>query len=239
MPESVARPEVGLVPLQPSDAVHDVALVVDQVITVLAVQFAAVMPRAAQYSGVRVTVQGLSDIVTSGRGAMFGSTVTLTEREIVPPGPVQSRLNAVLAYRSVETCLPELALLPAQPPEATHPVVFCELHVRPVLSPGPIRVGHAVKVSVGAGGTAATVTVTERLALCPCAFEQVSVKVALALTVRCSVPLVERLPLHAPDAVQAFALLEDHVSRLVPPAETEVGLALNETVGELAAAVCR
>ena len=137
----------------------------DQRINVLPVQFAGVMPCAPQYSGVSVTVQGLSDIVTSGRGARFGSTVMLTAREIVPPGPLQSRLNAALAFRIAETCLPELALLPAQPPEATHPVVFCELHVRVVLSPRPIRVGHAVKVSVGAGGTAATVTVTDRAAL--------------------------------------------------------------------------
>ena len=135
--------------------------------------------------------------------------------------------------------MPELALLPAQAPEATQPVVFCELHVIALLSPGPIRVGHALMVSVGAGGTAPTVTVTERLALCPCVLEQASVNVELALTVRCVVPLVDRLPLQAPDAVHAFALLEDHVSVLVPPAATEVGLALSETVGGLELAVCR
>ena len=89
-------------------------------------------------------------------------------------------------------------------------------------------------MSVGAGGTAATATVTERLALCPCVFEQVSVNVELALIVRRSVPLVGLLPLQPPDAVQAFALLEDHVSVLAPPAGTEVGLGLSETVGGLA-----
>ena len=96
MPESVARPDSGLLPLQPSDAVHEVAPEVDQVITVLPVQFAVVMLCAAQYCGVSVSLYGLRDIVMNGRGATFGSTVTLTEREIVPPGPAHSRLNAVL-----------------------------------------------------------------------------------------------------------------------------------------------
>lgn len=44
-------------------------------------------------------------------------------------------------------------------------------------------------------------------------------------------PLTALLPLHAPDAVQAFAFVADQVSvELVPPA-TELGAALIKTVG--------
>lgn len=96
IPDRVTWPDSGLVPLQPSDATHEVALVADQRMTVLAEQFSSVIPWAEQYAAFSVTPQGLSDMVTSGRGFMLGSTVMLTEREIVPPGPVQSRLNAAL-----------------------------------------------------------------------------------------------------------------------------------------------
>jgi hypothetical protein len=45
------------------------------------------------------------------------------------------------------------------------------------------------------------------------------------------VPLTALLPLHAPDAVQAFAFVADQVSVALVPLVTELGLALIETVG--------
>jgi hypothetical protein len=44
-------------------------------------------------------------------------------------------------------------------------------------------------------------------------------------------PAVASVPVHAPDAVQAVALLEDHVSVAAPPLVTVVGEALRDTLG--------
>jgi hypothetical protein len=46
-----------------------------------------------------------------------------------------------------------------------------------------------------------------------------------------SVPLVAHAPLQPFEAVQLVAFVDDHVSVLLPPATTEVGLALIVTVG--------
>jgi hypothetical protein len=50
-------------------------------------------------------------------------------------------------------------------------------------------------------------------------------------------PLVARLPDQPPEAVQAVAALEFHVSIDVPPLATLCGLALKDTVGGVAATV--
>ena len=44
-------------------------------------------------------------------------------------------------------------------------------------------------------------------------------------------PVTALLPLHAPDAVQAVALLADQLSVELVPLATELGAALIETVG--------
>ena len=51
------------------------------------------------------------------------------------------------------------------------------------------------------------------------------------------VPLAALLPLHAPDAVQAVALLLDQVSVEAAPDFTLLGLALSVTIGALPATV--
>jgi hypothetical protein len=75
-PEIVWLPEVAFVPLQPPLAVQDVELVDDQVSWVL--------PPDA-------TLVGLADSVTVGvdGGGGVALTVTVAEREIEPPVPVQ------------------------------------------------------------------------------------------------------------------------------------------------------
>ncbi len=50
-------------------------------------------------------------------------------------------------------------------------------------------------------------------------------------------PLVARLPVHPPEAVQALALLEVQVSMDVAPLAILVGLALKETLGGAAETV--
>ena len=47
-------------------------------------------------------------------------------------------------------------------------------------------------------------------------------------------PPLDLLPLHAPDALQAGALVDDHVSVTLPPDTTVAGLAESETVGAAA-----
>ena len=46
-----------------------------------------------------------------------------------------------------------------------------------------------------------------------------------------SVPLVARVPLHAPDAVHDVAFVEDQVITLTVPVVSELGEALTVTVG--------
>jgi hypothetical protein len=68
--------------------------------------------------------------------------------------------------------------------------------------------------------------------LLPPAPLQLSVKFALALKAAVvSVPLSALLPLQPPEAVHEVASVEDHVSVVVAPVNTLVGLAVSVTVG--------
>jgi hypothetical protein len=78
------------------------------------------------------------------------------------------------------------------------------------------------------------VTATVVVALCVLPSPvQLSVNVLLAAVSApvLAEPAVARLPDHAPPAVQDVAFVEDHVSELLPPLTTLVGLALSVTVG--------
>ena len=157
----------------------------------------------------------------------------------MPPSPVQARVNVLLAAVSAPVLAePAVARLPDQAPLAAHDVALVEDHVNELLPPLATLVGLAVKVTVGAGTELATVTVTDLLALPPSPL-QLSVNVLLAAVSApvLAEPLVARLPDHAPEAVQLVALVDDHVSELLPPLATETGLAVSETVGALDATV--
>ena len=151
----------------------------------------------------------------------------------MPPSPVQARVNVLLVAVSAPVLAdPAVARLPDQAPLAVHEVALVEDHVNELLPPLDTLVGLAVKVTVGAGTELATVTVTDLLALPPPPL-QLSVNVLLA-AVSATVfaePLVARLPDHAPEAVQLVALVDDHVSELLPPLDTLVGFAAIDTVG--------
>lgn len=59
--------------------------------------------------------------------------------------------------------LPDVALVPVQPPDAVHDVVLALDQLSVELPPEDTEVGFAVSVNVGAGGGAdCTVTVAER-----------------------------------------------------------------------------
>ncbi len=123
-------------------------------------------------------------------------------------------------------------------------VALVELQVSVALAPAATPAGLAVSNAVGAaggGGVVPAVTVTVVLAaagVVPLAPEQVNVNILVALNAAVTtLPPVDCAPLHAPDAVQVVALVEDQVSVEVPPVVTLVGLALSETVGAEAGGV--
>ena len=106
-------------------------------------------------------VVGDADNVTVGTGV-----VLVTETDLlawaVPPAPVQLRVKDLLAVKAPVLCVPAVALVPLQPPDAVHDVAFVELHVKVLLPPLATVVGDADNVTVGTG--AWSVTVTDALA---------------------------------------------------------------------------
>ena len=160
-------------------------------------------------------------------------TVTVVEAFRVPPSPVQASVNVLLAAVSAPVLAePLVARLPDHAPEAVQLVALVDDHVSELLPPLVTLVGFAVKVTVGAGAELVTVTFTDLLAVPPSPL-QLSVNVLLAAVSApvLAEPLVARLPDHAPEAVQLVALVDDHVSELLPPLATLVGFAVKDTVG--------
>jgi hypothetical protein len=122
--------------------------------------------------------------------------------------------------------VPLAARVALQPPVAVQAVAFVELHVNVETPPLGTTVGYTIKVAAGT-----TLTRTDDGALLPPAPVQVS-EYALGSVrepVLC-VPLVGKMPLHPPDAVQEVALADPQVSVEAPPPATIVGLAASVTV---------
>ena len=159
--------------------------------------------------------------------------MTVTDLLAVPPSPLQLSVKVLLAAVSAPVLAePLVARLPDHAPEAVQLVALVDDHVNELLPPLATLVGLADNVTVGAGTGLFTVTVTDLLALPPSPL-QLSVNVLLAAVSApvLAVPLVARLPDHAPEAVQLVALVDDHVSELLPPLDTLVGFAVSVTVG--------
>jgi hypothetical protein len=96
--------------------------------------------------------------------------------------------------------------------------------------PSVFTVG-GTQVSVAVPVAAATVTVALWLVVPPAPVQlNVNTVVALSAPVDCD-PLIAWAPLHAPDAVQEVALVEDQVRVDVPPWATLDGLAVSDTLG--------
>ena len=130
----VRVPCVALVPVQPPEAVHEVALVEDQVSV-------ALEPL--------VTVEGLALKVTVGEAAF---TETVTDCDAVPPAPVQVRVYRVVAVNAgVDTEPPPTDFAPLQPPDAVQEVALVEDQVSVEAAPFATVVGFALKLTVGAG----------------------------------------------------------------------------------------
>ena len=214
-PPVLADPEIAFVPLQPPDAVHDVALVDDQVNVLL---------------DPLVTEVGDAERLTVGAGV---EAVTDTEALfcVVPPAPEQLSVYVVLVLRPPVLAVPEVARAPLQPPDAVQDVAFADDHVRVLAPPLATVVGDADRLTVGKGVEPSIET--DALA-CPVPPAPVHVSVKVELVVRPPVlaaPEVARVPLQPPDAVHDVALVDDHVRVLAALLAIVVGDADNVTVG--------
>jgi hypothetical protein len=95
-------------------------------------------------------------------------TVTATERLVLPPLPLQVRVNVFDAAVSAPVPAdPEVALEPLQAPLAVHELASLDDQVRDDEPPLATEVGLAESVTVGAGTVALTFTVAERDVLPP------------------------------------------------------------------------
>jgi hypothetical protein len=129
--------------------------------------------------------------------------------------------------------VPEVAFDPLQLPEPVHEVAFVVDQVSVLPLPLPTDIGEAESETVGAAvEPPETVTVALSTYVRPLPLVHVSVYVADAFNAPVLwLPEVAFDPLHAPDAVHEAMRDVDHVSVLLPPAFTELGLAVSETVG--------
>ena len=217
----VCEPLTALVPLQPPDAV--------QLLALAEVQLSVEVPPLAMVAGF-----ALSATVGGGGGV---PAVTVTVWLDVPPGPVQLSVKLVVALSGAEASLPLVALVPLQPSAAVQLVALVLLQVSCVPLPMITEVGFAASVTVGAGGPAFTVTDTVRMIEPPGPL-QFSVKSLEACRpMMNSLPESGLPPVQPPEARQARASVDCHVSVTVPPGATVVGLALSVSVGGASATV--
>ena len=123
-------------PLHPPDAVQAVAFV-ELHVNVEADPLAILVGAAAN--------------VAVGVGELAGVTSTVTDlRAVVPPVPVHSSEYVVFCVSAPVLCVPLLASVPDQPPEAVHDVAFAELQVNVVELPLLRLVDVALIETVGA-----------------------------------------------------------------------------------------
>jgi hypothetical protein len=109
-------------------------------------------------------------------------------------------------------------------------VALADVHVRVDALPLATLVGLAVNDTVGAAG-AETVTVADCDAEPPAPVQvRVNFVVAVRAAVACE-PAVASAPLQPPEALQAVALVDDHVSADVAPLLTVAGFAVRVTAG--------
>jgi hypothetical protein len=157
-------------------------------------------------------------------------TVTVTDWEAVPPGPVQDSAYIVVRVRpGVDAVPPRADFDPVHPPEAEQDVAFWAAQVSVAAAPRVMVLGFALKVTIGAAWRTLAVADCEAE---PPAPVQVSTNVALAVSGPVETePLTALAPLHAPEAEQEVALFADQVSVALLPVFTVLGLTLNLTTG--------
>jgi hypothetical protein len=198
-------------PLQPPDAVQEVAL--------LEVHVRIDDAPAATAAGDAVNV-------TVGWGRMF---TTATTGAVTPPGPRHVSAYTVVAVNGPVLWLPLVASVPLQPREAVHEVALTELQVMTAAPPETIDVGAAESTAVGGG---INITVAVDGAEAPPPPEQTMEKFVVAVIGAVFwLPLAASMPLQPPDAVHESAFAELHVNVELPPTATAAGVAARVTVG--------
>jgi hypothetical protein len=123
-------PLLGKVPLHPSLAVHEEALVEDQVKV-------EVLPGA--------TTDGFTLRVA------VGITLTIVFALEVPPGPVQDSEYEAAADKEPVLCVPLTFTAPLQAPDAVQLVALLTVHIKVALLPAATAAGEAVKLTRGTG----------------------------------------------------------------------------------------
>jgi hypothetical protein len=165
--------------------------------------------------------------------------VKVVDALALPPAPVHVRVKTCEpAVAGVSLTVPDTPSPPLHAPLAVHAVAFVDDQVSAADVPIMTAVGLTEIVTVGAGVTGArTVRVAEACALPPAPVQfNVNTSEPAAVGVSLAVPDTGSVPLQAPLAVQALALVDDQVSAAAAPTVTEVGLTVMVTVGAGAAA---
>lgn len=127
-------PETAFAPVQPFEAVHDVALVEDQVSVELA-------PEA--------TDVGFAVSVTVGAGVDAVTSIVTAPYPVCPFAAVQVREKRVSAVRLPVLAVPLVAFAPDQPPDAVQVAAFVDDHVIIEEPPELMLIGAAVTDTVG------------------------------------------------------------------------------------------
>ena len=138
----LCAPLVAFVPPQPPEAVQDVAFV-----------------------EVHVNVEALPPVMEVGFAVSvtvgMGTTVTVAVATLlVPPGPAHDNEYEPGIVRGPVLCVPVVALMPPQFPEAVHEAALVEVHLSVEAPPIATEVGFADSVTVGAGATVTTAVAT-------------------------------------------------------------------------------
>jgi hypothetical protein len=201
-------PPAGKVPVQPLDAVQDVAL--------LEVQVSVDVPPGA-------TTEGLTTNVAVG---MRLTTALALE---VPPEPVQDKEYEVGLATGPVLWLPLNASDPLQPPDAVQEAALLEVHVRVDDAPTATAAGDAFSVTAG-WGRRFTEAITGAV-MPPGPAHVIEYTVVTVNGPVLWLPLVARVPPQPPDAVHESAFVELHVNVELPPTATATGVAARVTVG--------
>ena len=124
---------MAFVPVHPPEAVHEVALLEDQVRVELPPE---------------VMLVGLAAKLTVGAALVAATVTKALAGEDVPLAPLQVSVYVVVLAGDIET-VPLVGFVPVHPPEAVHEVALLEDQVRVELPPKVMLVAPADKLTVG------------------------------------------------------------------------------------------
>jgi hypothetical protein len=139
-----AEPEVAREPVQPPEAVQEVA-------------FELAHCSMADCPEVNDVGEAVNCVICAA-GGVGALTSTCTERWAEPPAPAQDSVKVALAASPLICWLPLVDFVPLQPPEAVHEVACSLDHESVVAAPLAMEVGDAESVTVAIGGSSLRLT---------------------------------------------------------------------------------